>query len=167
MKAEKNNVVSLSYELRLKGKENEIIDKAEESQPLNFIFGIGMMLPKFEENLLNLKEGDTFEFVLSPEEGYGIRNEDHISEIPKNVFEQDGKIEEGLLTVGNIIPLQDQEGRHYNAQVISITDENVKLDFNHPLADEHLFFTGKILGIRKATKQEIEHGHVHAHGHDH
>ncbi len=167
MKAEKNNVVSLTYELRIDGKEGEVIDAANEEQPLDFIYGSGMMLPKFEENLANLSADDTFDFMLTAEEGYGIRNEENIADVPMNVFEQDGKVEEGLLAVGNVIPLQDNEGNRFNGQVVSLTKDTVKLDFNHPLAGENLFFTGKILSVREATKQELEHGHVHTHGHDH
>ncbi len=65
MKAEKNNVVSLTYELRITGKDGEVIDAAGENSPLDFIYGAGMMLPKFEENLAGLKADDTFDFMLS------------------------------------------------------------------------------------------------------
>jgi len=167
MKAEKNNVISLTYELKITGKDGEVIDAANENQPLDFIYGNGMMLPKFEENLANLSAEDTFEFMLTAEEGYGLRNEENIADVPMNVFMQDGKIEDGLLAVGNVIPLQDNEGNRFNGQVISLTDDTVKLDFNHPLAGENLYFTGKILSVREATKQELEHGHVHTHGHNH
>jgi len=167
MKAEKNNVVSLTYELRIDGKEGEVIDAANEKQPLDFIYGSGMMLPKFEENLANLSADDAFDFMLTAEDGYGVRNEENIADVPMNVFQQDGKIEEGLLAVGNVIPLQDNEGNRFNGQVVSLTQDTVKLDFNHPLAGENLFFTGKILSVREATKQELEHGHVHTHGHNH
>jgi FKBP-type peptidyl-prolyl cis-trans isomerase SlyD len=72
-----------------------------------------------------------------------------------------------LLTIGNVIPLQDENGNRFNGQVVSVTDELVKLDFNHPLADEDLYFTGKIIEVRDATQQELEHGHIHQDGHDH
>ncbi|MCF6365947.1 MAG: peptidylprolyl isomerase [Bacteroidales bacterium] len=167
MKTEKNKVVAVSYELRIEEKSEEIIDLAYEEKPLEFLFGNGMMLQKFEDNLAGLSIGDTFNFKLTSEEGYGVRNEENISEIPKNVFEQNGKIEAGLLDIGNVIPLQDDKGNRFNGQVISVTGELVKLDFNHPLAGEDLFFTGKIVNIREATEQELEHKHVHSHGHDH
>ena len=167
MKIEEKKVVSVSYELRIKGKEGDIVDLAYEDSPLNFIYGIGMMLPKFEENLAELKVNDTFDFMLTSEEGYGKRNEENMSDVPKNIFEQNGKIEDGLLDIGNVIPLQDENGNHFTGTVVSVTDESVKLDFNHPLADEDLYFTGKVIEIRDATQQELEHGHVHHHGHDH
>ncbi|NOZ35155.1 MAG: peptidylprolyl isomerase [Chlorobi bacterium] len=167
MKAEKNNVISLTYELKTTEKDGKIIDAASEEQPLDFIYGSGMMLPKFEENLAGLKKGDTFKFMLTAEEGYGKRNENNLADVPMNVFEQNGKIEDNLLTAGNIIPLQDQDGNHFNGKIISVNDGSVKLDFNHPLADENLYFSGKIVSVREATKQELEHGHVHTHGHNH
>jgi len=167
MKIEKNKVVAVSYELRLEDNSNEIIDAAHEDKPLEFIFGNGMMLQKFEDNLEKLSKDETFKFKLTPEEGYGIRVEENVSDVPLNVFEQNGKIDEKLLTIGNVIPLQDDKGNHYNGQVVSLDDKNVRLDFNHPLADKDLYFSGKIVEIREATAQELEHGHVHTHGHNH
>jgi FKBP-type peptidyl-prolyl cis-trans isomerase SlyD len=167
MKIEKNKVVAVSYELRISENSEEIVDVAYDDDPLEFIFGSGMMLQKFEDNLEGLSKGDTFELKLSIDEGYGDRNEDFISEIPKEIFEQNGKIEDGLLDVGNIIPMQDENGNHFNGQVIESDNQMIKMDFNHPLAGEELYFSGKILNVRVATKQETEHGHVHSHGHDH
>jgi FKBP-type peptidyl-prolyl cis-trans isomerase SlyD len=167
MKVEKNMVVSVSYELRVNGKDGEIADLAYEESPLNFIYGLGLMLPKFEVNLQNLVIGDTFDFMLTHEEGYGKRNEEFMSDIPKNAFEQNGKIEAGLLEIGNFIPMQDEKGNHFEGKVVSVNDDVVKLDFNHPLAGEDLYFSGKILNIREATQQEIDHGHVHSHDHNH
>lgn len=165
MKVENNNVVAVSYELRLNSKDSEIVDAANENHALQFIYGTGTMLEKFEENLNGLSENDAFEFQLESKDGYGEYNEQNISDIPKNAFEQNGKIQEGLLQIGNVIPLQDNKGRHYNGKVLEVTNDTVKLDFNHPLAGQKLFFTGKIVSIRKATEEEMAHGHVHDHNH--
>lgn len=167
MKIEKNKVVAVSYELRLEENSDEIIDLAYDDKPLEFIYGSGMMLQKFEDNLGSLLKGDTFKFKLTSEEGYGKRVEENVSDIPVDVFMQNGKIEEKLLTIGNIIPLQDDKGNHYNGQVVSVDEKTVKLDFNHPLADKDLYFSGKIVDVREATQQELEHGHVHSDGHNH
>ncbi|MCD6556874.1 MAG: FKBP-type peptidyl-prolyl cis-trans isomerase, partial [Bacteroidales bacterium] len=87
MKAEKNNVVSLTYELRISGKDGEVIDAAVENQPLDFIYGSGMMLPKFEENLANLKADDSFDFMLTAEEGYGVSAEENVDNIHTHLFQ--------------------------------------------------------------------------------
>jgi len=105
--------------------------------------------------------------MLTSDEAYGQRNEENMAEIPMNAFEANGKVEEGLLTIGNYIPLRDEEGNHYNGKVLSVNNDMVKLDFNHPLASENLYFTGAILSIREATEEELSHGHVHEHCNDH
>ena len=136
MKVEKNKVVSVSYELKTKGKDGEVVDMAYEESPLDFIYGAGMMLPKFEENLANLAVDSTFVFMLTSEEGYGSRNEENVSDVPKNVFEQNGKIEGGLLEIGNVIPLQDDKGNHFNGKVVSVTDPLVNSYLNVSLLVE-------------------------------
>ncbi|OQY02196.1 MAG: hypothetical protein B6I20_07120 [Bacteroidetes bacterium 4572_117] len=163
--ADKNKVVSVRYELKL-GKDGEIVEAVNEEKPFVFIFGTGYMLEKFEDKLKGLSENETFKFNLSSDEAYGQRNEENLAEIPMNAFEQNGKVEKGLLTIGNYIPLRDEAGNHYNGKVISVTKDMVKLDFNHPLAGEDLHFTGAVLEVREATEEELSHGHVHGHGHD-
>ena len=120
MKIEKNKVVAVSYELKLAEKSEEVIDLAYEDSPLEFLFGSGMMLQKFEENLSDLSKDDTFDFKLTSEEGYGTRNEDYISDVPKNIFEQDGKIQDDLLTVGNVIPMQDENGGLFTGRLFPL-----------------------------------------------
>ena len=168
MKVENKNVVAVSYELRLNSKEGDIVDSADAKHSLNFIYGTGAMLPKFEENLSGLVADSSFEFKLTSEEGYGNYSDQNISEVPMDVFKKDDKIEDGLLEIGNVIPLQDNQGNHFNGKVLEKTETNVKLDFNHPLAGQDLFFAGKIISIREATAEEISHGHVHQpHHHEH
>jgi FKBP-type peptidyl-prolyl cis-trans isomerase SlyD len=63
--------------------------------------------------------------------------------------------------------MQDQEGNPLHGKIIAIDGDTIMMDFNHPLAGSSLHFTGRIIEIRDATQQELDHGHVHAHGHDH
>ncbi len=161
MKIEKNKVVSVTYDLRTEGFDSQIIESATEENPLRFIFESGMMLPAFEEKLAGKEEGETFQFQLSPEEAYGEVNQDNIIDLPKKAFELDGKIEEGLLTVGNIIPMQDENGNQFEGIVAKVEGETVTMDFNHPMAGQTLYFIGKIIEVRDATPEELDHGHVH------
>ena len=155
MKINKNTVVSLSYTLEVDG---EIIETVAVESPMQFIFGTGYLLPKFEENIIGKVVGDSFDFKLSSTEGYGEENADAIVELPKNLFEVDGKIEEGLLTVGNVLPMMDSEGNRLNGSVDSIKGDMVVMNFNHPLAGEALHFVGKVEAIREATEEEIANG---------
>ncbi len=165
--ADKDKVLSVRYELRLKAKDGELVEMVDESKPFTFIFGTGYMLEKFEAKLKGMSENETFEFVLTSNDAYGERNEENMAEIPMSAFETNGKVEEGLLAIGNFIPLRDEAGNHYNGKVLSVSNDVVKLDFNHPLAGEDLYFTGAVLSIREATAEELSHGHVHEHGHNH
>lgn len=160
----KNKVVTLTYELR--NSEGIMVDTATGDHPFAFIHESGMTLPDFDRNLTGLKAGDEFNFTIPAEDGYGEVEAEAIVPIPKSIFAGDD-LPEGLLTVGNVVPMQDGDGNPLNGKIVSIDEETIIMDFNHPLAGSNLHFTGKIIEIRDATSQELDHGHVHAHGHDH
>lgn len=154
-------VVTLVYQLKVDNSEGDVVETVKEEKPFVFLYGAGLMLPKFEENLSGLKAGENFEFTLKSEDAYGKATEEAVMDLPKNIFEVEGKIEDGLLKEGNVIPMQNNEGQKFNGLVLEVKDEAVTMDFNHPLAGDDLFFTGKIMEVRDATKEELEHGHVH------
>ncbi len=160
----KDKVVSLTYDLRLDSHEGDMVEQTTEENPLEFVFGTGSMLAKFEENLENLKVNDTFQFKLDCADAYGYADDEQIVELPLTMFEVDGEIKEGLLEIGNSIPMQDQNGNRFNGTVAEVGEETVTIDFNHPLADEDLYFSGRVIEIRDASPEEIESGHpTHEH----
>lgn len=165
MKITKNTVPSVSYTLVVDG---EVVDMAEKDKPLSFIHGIGMMVPGFETNLEGLTAGTKYDFKLTPEEAYGEYNEEALVDLPISTFMVDGKVNKEMLKVGQVVPMQDQNGNPLNGTVVEISDESVKMDFNHMLAGKELNFTGEILEVREATQPELDHGHVHGpEGHEH
>jgi FKBP-type peptidyl-prolyl cis-trans isomerase SlyD len=164
MIAEKDNVVSIIYELRSGSGQGEVVEALTPDNPLTFLFGTGGLLPKLEENLSGLSAGDSFEFLLYSEDAYGPVVESAIVHVPRKVFEIDGRIDENLMRVGNMVPMMDSEGRRLNWKVIAIEEDAVKMDFNHPMAGNDLYFRGEITEVRSATEQELVHGHVHNHG---
>ncbi|MBQ6072751.1 MAG: peptidylprolyl isomerase [Bacteroidales bacterium] len=155
MTIQDEKVVSLSYTLLVDG---EVKDSAAEENPLEFIYGLGYLLPKFEEYLLGKEVGDTFEFVLSPEEGYGVYDNQAVIDLPKHIFEIDGKIQEQLLIPGQVIPMMNQAGGVIPGKVVEVSADSVKMDFNHDLAGKELHFTGKVTAIRDATEKELTDG---------
>lgn len=155
MKIEKNKVVSLSYTLMVEG---DIIETVKADNPLKFIFGTGYLLPKFEENVLNKVKGDTFDFKLSAKEGYGEVNSDAVVELPKDLFMVDGKVEDGLLTVGNVLPMQDSDGNRLQGTIDEIKEDVVIMNFNHPLAGSELHFKGEVVEVRESTPEELVNG---------
>jgi FKBP-type peptidyl-prolyl cis-trans isomerase SlyD len=168
MKVGNKKVVTLIYELRQNNAKGEIIQKVEKNRPFVYLFGVGGLLPKFEESLNGLQTGEKFSFELSADEAYGDHTAEAILDLDKNIFEVEGKIEDGLLDVGNQITMQDQHGNPLDGIVMEVTDKTVKMDFNHPLAGENLHFSGEIIEIREASEEEVAHGHAHGpHGHQH
>ena len=168
MVIEPNKVVSVHYTLTEGTADGQLVESTNGGEPLVFIFGAGMMIPDFERNLVGMKEGDKFAFGIVAANAYGEYDDNALVEVAKNMFEDEGKIPEGLLEVGNMLPLQDQEGNRLNGMVAWVGEDKVKLDFNHPMAGVDLFFTGHVESLREADPAELEHGHVHgAGGHQH
>lgn len=168
MNIESNKVVLVHYTLTEDDANGNVIESTQGNEPLGFIFGVGQMIPEFERNLEGLKSGDQFAFAIAAANAYGEYDDSALVEVPKNMFEVDGKIPDGLLEVGNVLPLTDQEGNHFQASVDWVGLDKVKLDFNHPMAGVNLFFSGHVESVRDADPAEISHGHVHgAGGHHH
>lgn len=161
-------MVAVHYTLNEGTAEGQLVESTNGGEPLAFIYGVGMMIPAFEANLAGLSIGDTFAFGIPAAQAYGEYDANALEEVPKQIFEYEGKIPDGLLEIGNVLPLQDQEGNRMQGMVASVGLDKVKLDFNHPMAGVDLFFTGHVEGLRDAEPSEIEHGHVHgAGGHHH
>ncbi len=152
----KDKMVSLTYDLRLDGKDGDIFESAGKDSPLVFLYGAGMMLPAFEDALLNKSTGDKFEIAIPAKDGYGEEHEEAIVDLPKNIFEVDGKIDEELITPGNSVPMMSSNGQRMQGLVVSVDETTVKMDFNHPLAGEDLHFTGEVLEVRDATEEELK-----------
>ncbi|WP_196889372.1 peptidylprolyl isomerase [Aureivirga sp. CE67] len=160
-------VVTVNYKLFKDNAEGELIESTEGKKPLVFLTGVQQMIPEFENNIKDLKAGDDFAFGIKSENAYGTRREDAVIELAKDMFMHEGNVIEQLV-VGAILPLQDQNGNVLPAKVLSINEETVTMDLNHPLADQDLYFVGKIEEVREATSEELDHGHAHGpEGHQH
>ena len=155
MEITRNKYVSLTYELRRGGAEGELVERASEETPLSFVFGAGLMLPKFEDNLLGLKSGDSYKFLIETEDAYGPVFEERVVDLPKNIFEINGKIDDSMLEIGNVLPMMDAQGNRLKGKIITLTEDVVTMDFNHPMAGESLFFSGNILDVREASENEL------------
>jgi len=168
MQITKNTVVSLSYILKRDDANGEIIEETRAGDPLVFLYGNGQMLPKFEEYLNALKAGDAFEFTLASDDAYGEMDQDAIIDLDKSIFEVEGKIDDEMLAIGNVIPMRDDQGNMLQGIVVSVSKDMVRMDFNHPMAGNVLHFAGKVIEVREASAEELSHGHAHgAGGHHH
>jgi len=162
MNIKKNHVVILNYKLTEDTIDGNQIEETYSTEPLKFIYGVGMMLPSFEENLENKTIGDKFSFTLAPENAYGIREEQAVVEIPISSFmDETGNVDRTKLVSGSPLQMNDNEGRNYRGIVQESKLESIIVDFNHPMSGRTLHFTGEILEVRDATEAELDHGHVH------
>lgn len=155
MKIEKDKVVALAYELEVEGK---IADKATKEEPLDYIHGNNVLLPALEVKIEGMSEGDKFDIVLKPEEGYGVYDENKKFPLPKKSFEIDGKIREDLLEVERNIPMFNSSGNVVYGTILEVNDDEVLMDFNHAFAGKTLHFTGEVVSIREATEKELKQG---------
>jgi len=155
MEIAKNRLVTLTYDLRLDDYNGDMIEQANADRPLRFIYGAGQMLPKFEAQLAGLKQGEPFEISLTKFDAYGDINDDAIVELPRQVFMVDGNFDDEMVKIGNSVPMMTGDGQRMNGIVLEVSEQAVKMDFNHPLAGEDLHFQGEILEVRDATDEEI------------
>ena len=155
MKIEKNKVVELSYELQVDG---QVADVATAEQPLDYIHGTHMLIPRFESEIEGLEPGADFAFHLTPEEGYGTYDPAKKVNLSKEAFRIDGVIHEELIEIGRTLPMLDSTGNAVMGTIVSATADTVTMDFNHPMAGKDLFFTGKVLTVRDATQKELDEG---------
>ena len=163
----KNKVISVTYNLHKDTAEGEMIESTEGKEPLVFLSGLGQMIPDFERNVVDLTSGDTFSFGITSDKAYGKRTEEAIIELPQDMFMKEGKLVDEV-AIGNVLPLQDQNGQVHPAKIVSVNENTITADVNHPLADQDLHFTGSVVEVREATPEELEHGHVHGPGgHEH
>jgi FKBP-type peptidyl-prolyl cis-trans isomerase SlyD len=150
-----NKMVTLSYTLREGDVKGEIIEQTPAEQPLQFVFGLGTMLPMFESNLAGLEKDQAFEMNIKAKDAYGEIDEDAIVDLSKDIFVIDGVFDEQRFSVGSQIPMQSSNGQRLNGRVITVDDSTLTMDFNHPLAGVDLHFEGKILEVREATPEEL------------
>ncbi|MEK6614677.1 MAG: FKBP-type peptidyl-prolyl cis-trans isomerase [Bacteroidota bacterium] len=171
MNIKKNSIVSLGYTLKIRiglSLEENQVEKTDASHPFVFIFGAGMLLPDFESNIHGKKPNDTFDFFISAEKGYGVKNEKHVMNIPIDSFKNpDGMLDLNEIRIDNMLTMNDDKGNQLQGKIIEVTPVHVKMDFNHPLAGYELHFTGEVLDVRTATLEELSHGHVHGKGGHH
>ncbi|UOG72842.1 FKBP-type peptidyl-prolyl cis-trans isomerase [Hymenobacter tibetensis] len=161
-----NKVVTITYDLSVTddNQEKVLVESAEADAPMVFLFGQSGLPEEFERQLDGKQAGDSFTFSLTPEQAYGEYDEQAVVDIPKNVFEIDGQVDQEMLQVGNFLPMADNQGHHMQGKVVEIGPDSVKMDFNHPLAGMVMHFDGKVAEVREATQEELDHGHVHGEG---
>ena len=161
MKIEKNAVVTLTYALN--DASGALIEQANE--PISYLHGgFDGIFPAVEEALHGKAVGEKFSVTMSPDDAFGEYEHDLVRVEPRDMFPPEVAV--GMQFEGGAEGDDDEDFMLYT--VTEVTDKEVTVDGNHPLAGKTLTFSGTVSGVRAATAEELEHGHVHgAGGHHH
>ncbi len=142
-----NSKVTLHFALRL--DDGQVVDSTFEKAPATLTIGDGNLPEGFEKHILGLSEGDKRTVRVAPEDAFGQQNPGNVQMFKKAQFAQAGDLETGM-----VVSFQDAAGTELPGVIVEVLDDQVKVDFNHPLAGKSLDFEVEIIGIEAAS-----HGH--------
>jgi len=154
------SVVAIHY--KLTNEAGEELDASQPDQPLVYMHGSQSIIPGLESALAGKDAGERLQVSIAPENAYGESDPDLIQAVPRSVFEGVDEIEPGMQ-----FSAQSDEGPSHAVTVREVSDEEVTIDGNHPLAGVALHFDVLIESVREATAEEMEHGHAHGPGDEH
>lgn len=150
-----NTVVAITYTLRERGPEGQVLETVDRQYPLRFLYGSSRLLPAFEAQLREKKVGDSFAFTLSPAEAYGPYQSSEVIDVPIEVFTNSQEELREYVHVGYYLTLTSADGQQRNGKVLAVGGESVQMDFNHAMAGKSLYFEGRVIEARQATAEEI------------
>jgi FKBP-type peptidyl-prolyl cis-trans isomerase SlyD len=149
----------MEYTLRV---DHEIVDSSQGQEPLEFLAGHQNIISGLERAMIGMKIGDSKDVVVPAVDGYGEYDQAAFLEVDRSEFPEDMPVEAGLE-----LQVSDQSKQPRYARIESVAEDVVRLNFNHPLAGKELLFNVKVVGLRAATEEELDHGHAHESGHHH
>ncbi len=153
MQIGKHKVVTIDYTLT--NDDGDVLATSTGQDPLAYIHGTGFMIPGLEHALEGKSEGVSLSVTVEPRDAYGERDEELLKVVERTMFGDVERLEAGLQ-----FQAQTDDGIEV-VTVISVEDDKVIVDGNHPLADVVLHFEVQVVGVREAGREEIDHGHVH------
>ncbi len=156
-----NCVVGIEYEVKEAGT-TEVVDSNKGGEALEFIIGMGQIIPGLENALVGMSKGESGDILVKAVDAYGEINPEAVQTLPVEQFEGID-LAEGMTLYG-----QGEHGQTVQVTVKSFDDKEVTIDFNHPLAGKDLMFSVTVLSAREATDDEMTSGIVgggHGGGH--
>ena len=160
MKIEKNSVVTFHYQMQ--DELGEVLEGTKDGDPTVFLHSNMQMIASLELSMVSKEPGDTYSITLPPELAYGILRDKSDIRVPSKHVLTEGKLEPGM-----VVSIQTNEGVR-PVTLLKVGKFNVDIDTNHPLAGKTLTFDIEIIDVRKATSEELSHGHAHGvGGHQH
>jgi FKBP-type peptidyl-prolyl cis-trans isomerase SlyD len=156
MQIEDNKVVVINYTLT--DDQGNVIDQSQDGS-FAYLHGAHNIIPGLEGALAGKQAEDKLQVTISPEDGYGVSDDQQIQAVPRDMFPGDVEIQ-----VGMAFHAETPEGMPVTVTVVEVTEEHITVDGNHPLADKTLNFDVEVISVRDAEAGELEHGHVHGPG---
>ena len=161
MQVAADTIVAIEYTLT--NSKGEVLDSSVGREPLAYLHGHGNIIPGLENALLGKSVNDALKVTLTPKEGYGERDLELVRKMHRSNFEGEGV---PALQPGMRFRASSPKGQHV-VVITHIDGDDVTVDGNHPLAGVALTFDVKVVEIKPASREEIEHGHVHGPGGHH
>lgn len=161
MKIAANAVVALDY--TLKDDHGKVLDDSG-GEPLHYLHGKGQLVPGLERALEGQVAGTSFNVVVEPKDGYGLKKHGKTVKVPREDLPED---EDMALEEGVPIEAVGPDGKTTVLWVLETSADEITLSLDHPLAGVTLHFDVTIREVRKATREELAHGHVHGPGDHH
>lgn len=148
MEIAENKLVIIHYKGTL--EDGSVFDSSEGREPLEFIFGLGMIIPGLEEGISGLKTGDKKSVEVKAEKAYGPRMDEAMQEVPKSQLPADVELQVGMQLAAQgpqgVIPVT----------IANIAEDTVTVDFNHPLAGKDLKFDVEVVEVKDATPEDMK-----------
>jgi FKBP-type peptidyl-prolyl cis-trans isomerase SlpA len=138
-----NTRIFLNFGLFL--EDGETVDSNLERDPVSFVYGDGSLLPGFEKRLLGMTAGEEGSFQIPPEDGFGQPNDNNIQVIKREHFSGEEQLERGMM-----FSFKDASGGELPGVIASVDEEEVHVDFNHPLAGRTITFRVRIDRVEPA-----------------
>jgi FKBP-type peptidyl-prolyl cis-trans isomerase SlyD len=148
-------VVSLRYRM-WNAEDGELLDECEADEPLVYLHGASNVVPGLEAGLAGSSLGQHLELVLAPEEAFGVPDPEAVQILPRDEFPPEAQLEAGMA-----FGAFDEQEEEVVVFLLEVTDEDVTVTANHPLAGLTLRYEVEVVGLREATPTELEHGHPH------
>ena len=160
-KIQPGKYVELCYDLyEVTPAGENLVHQTDAQDPEKIIFGVtpGMIRP-LEKAIEGLEAGGEFDVTVKAAEAFGPHDPDQVARLEKDVFAVDGKFDSEMVKKGAVLPMMTSDGYRINGLVVDVTDDEVEMDFNHPLAGKDVRFKGSIITVRDATPEELQPAH--------
>jgi len=133
---------TVTLHLSLGLEDGTVAESTFEGEPLTFIMGDGTLVEGLELGLYGLQAGTNQRLVLEPEQAFGLHDPAKLHQLPRAEFPTELALEPGI-----IIGFDTPSGEELPGTIVSLTDETVEVDFNHPLAGRVVVFEVEIIAV--------------------